>query len=110
MFPLFRQMKAVHGGISSADPSLFELEGSLQPDAMLDKEIRERIPDESRALDILQQLTRDRALGKDRQASKNDFIGGEQPASRAIHEFAYSLQNTASDAEIALESLSMACG
>ena len=47
---------------------------------ILDKDIRERIPDESRALDTLQKLTGDRILGKDRQASKNEFIGGEQPA------------------------------
>lgn len=80
MFPLFSQMKAARGSISSADPSLFELEGGLQPDVILDKDIRERIPDESRALDTLQKLTGDRILGKDRQASKNEFIGGEQPA------------------------------
>ncbi len=80
VFPLFSQMKAAHGSISSADPSLFELEGGLQPGLVLDKDIRERIPDESRALDTLQQLTGDRALGKDRQASKKEFIGDEQPA------------------------------
>lgn len=80
VFPLFSQVKAGHGSISSADPSLFELEGGLRPGAMLDKDIRQHIPDESRALDILQQLTGDRALEKDRQAGKNEFIGGEQPS------------------------------
>ena len=80
VFPLFNQMKAAHGSISSTDPSLFELEGGLQASVVLDKDIRERIPDENRALETLQQLTGDRALGKDRQASKNEFIGGEQPA------------------------------
>lgn len=78
VFPLFSQVKTAHGSISSADPSLFESEGGLQPEAVLDKDIRQRIPDESRALDILQQLTGDRALEKDRQAGKNEFIGGEQ--------------------------------
>jgi len=78
VFPLFSQVKAGHGSISSADPSLFEIEAGLQPEAVLDKDIRQRIPDESRALDILQQLTGDRALEKDRQAGKNEFIGGEQ--------------------------------
>ena len=47
---------------------------------VLDKGIRECIPDESRALDTLQELAGDRTLGKDRRASKNEFIGGEQPA------------------------------
>lgn len=78
VFPLFSQMKAGHGSISSADPSLFEIEGSLQPEDVLDEDIRQRIPDSNRALDILQQLTGDQALEMDRQGSKNEFIGGEQ--------------------------------
>lgn len=65
---------------SSADASLFELEGGLRPGEVLDKDIRQLIPDESRALDILQQLTGDRVLEKDRQAGRNEFIGGEQPS------------------------------
>ena len=80
VFPLFSQVKAPHGSISSADPRLFELEGGLPPGAVLDKDIRQRIPDASRALDILQHLTGDRTLQKDRQARKNDFIGGGQPS------------------------------
>jgi DNA polymerase I-like protein with 3'-5' exonuclease and polymerase domains len=80
VFPLFSQVKATHGSISSVDPRLFELEGGLPPGAVLDKDIRQRIPDASRALDILQHLTGDRTLQKDRQACKNDFIGGGQPS------------------------------
>lgn len=80
VFPLFSQMKVGHGSISSADPSLFEIEGGLQPEDVLDKDIRQRIPDASRAMDILQQLTGDQALEMDRQASKNEFIGGQQPS------------------------------
>lgn len=80
VFPLFSQMKAGHGSISSADPSLFEIEGSLQPGDVLDEDIRQRIPDTNRALDILQQLTGDQALEIDRQGRKNEFIGGEQPS------------------------------
>ena len=80
VFPLFSQMKVGHGSISSADPSLFEIEGGLQPEDVLDKDIRQRIPDASRAMDILQQLTGDQALEIDRQASKNEFIGGQQPS------------------------------
>jgi len=80
VFPLFSQMKAAHGSISSTDPRLFELEGRLRPGAVLDKDIRQQIPDESRALDILQQLTGDRILEKDRQTGKKEFIGGKQPS------------------------------
>lgn len=80
VFPLFSQLKASHGSISSVDPRLFEFEGGLRPGAVLDKDIRQLIPDESRALDILQRLSVDRVLKKDRQADKSEFIGGEQPA------------------------------
>lgn len=54
VFPLFSQMKAAHGSISSADPNLFEIEGALPPTAVLDKDIRQRIPYASRALGALQ--------------------------------------------------------
>jgi hypothetical protein len=80
VFPLFSQVKAPHGSISSADPRIFELEGGLPPGAVPDKDIRQRIPDASRALDVLQHLTGDRALQKDRQSRKNDFIGGGHPS------------------------------
>jgi DNA polymerase I len=80
VFPLFSQVKAPYGSISSVDPRLFELEGGLRPGAVLDKDIRQRIPDARRALDVLQHLTGDRTLQKDRQARKNDFIGGGQPS------------------------------
>jgi len=80
VFPLFSQVKATHGSISSVDPRLFELEGGLRPEAVLDKDIRQRIADASRALDILQHLTGDRTLKKDRQAGKSEFIGGGQPS------------------------------
>ncbi|MFZ4539525.1 DNA polymerase [Propionivibrio sp.] len=80
VFPLFSQMKASHGCISSTDPSLFDLEEALPRDAVLDKEIRQLIPDQSRAMVILQQLTGDRVLAKDREEGKTEFINGEQPS------------------------------
>jgi hypothetical protein len=71
-------VKAPHGSISSVDPRLFD--GVLPPGAMLDKDIRQLMPNASRTLDILQDLTGDRTLKKDRQERKNDFIGGGQPS------------------------------
>lgn len=102
VFPLFSQVKAAHGSISSVDPRLFEFEGGLRPGAVLDKDIRQRIPDESRALDILQQLSGDRTLEKDRQARKNEFIGGEQPSLMGLShaDVLVSLSIGASNAEL----------
>jgi len=80
VFPLFSQVKASHGSISSSDPNLFTPDGCLPRGAVLDTDIRQRMPDESRALDILQQLTGDRFLEIDRRSGNSEFIGGQQPA------------------------------
>ena len=80
VFPIFSQIKAVNGSISSSAPSFFEVDGSLQPEAILDKDIRQRFPNVNLAVDILQQLTGDRVLEKDRQGGKYEFIGGDQPS------------------------------
>jgi DNA polymerase-1 len=85
VFPLFSQMKPVHGSISSTEPKLFEVDGALWPAAILDKDIRRCIPDQGRALDILQRLAGDGTLEKDRRAGKNEFIGGKQMALSGLH-------------------------
>jgi hypothetical protein len=77
VFPLFNQLKAPYGIISSADPRLFDPIVGLHPGAVLDKDIRQRIPDENRSLDILLSLTEDPVFEKDRRERKRDFIGGE---------------------------------
>jgi DNA polymerase-1 len=80
VFPLFSQVKVAHGSISSIDPRLFELEGRSRLRAVLDEDIQRHIPDESRALDIIQQLTGDRTLEMDRQTGKKEFIGSKEPS------------------------------
>jgi DNA polymerase-1 len=77
VFPLFNQLKAPYGLISSADPRLFDPIVGLHPGAVLDKDIRQRIPDENRSLDILLSLTGDPVFEKDWRERKRDFIGGE---------------------------------
>ncbi|MFH0996188.1 MAG: hypothetical protein V1844_11965 [Pseudomonadota bacterium] len=77
VFPLFNQLKAPYGLISSADPRLFDPIVGLHPGAVLDKDIRQRIPDENRSLDILLSLTEDPVFEKDWRERKRDFIGGE---------------------------------
>lgn len=77
VFPLFNQLKAPYGLISSADPRLFDPIVGLHSGAVLDKDIRQRIPDENRSLDILLSLTGDPVFEKDWRERKRDFIGGE---------------------------------
>lgn len=77
VFPLFNQLKAQYGLISSADPRLFDPNVDLHAGAVLDKDIRQRIPDENRSLDILLSLTGDTVFEKDWREQKRDFIGGE---------------------------------
>ena len=79
VFPLFSQVKSAHGSISSSDPKLFDLRGGLPASAVLDRELRQLIPNENRTLDILQSLTGDGGLKRDRQARKGEFIIGDDP-------------------------------
>lgn len=81
IFPIFSQMKASRGRILSSDPNLFETESALQPEAVLDVDIRQYLADERRALDVLQQLTMDQDLEMDLKIGQNDFISrrGELP-------------------------------
>jgi hypothetical protein len=65
VFPLFSQVKSAHGHISSADPRLFGPNVGLDAVAVLDEDIRQRIPHGSRALGTLQALTGDPVLKKD---------------------------------------------
>lgn len=78
VFPLFSQVKAAYGTISSADPRLFEPVGGVHPEAVFDQEIRQQMPDENRALDILQTRTGDRLLKSDRRGRKIEFINGQK--------------------------------
>ena len=79
VFPLFSQVKSAHGSISSSDPKLFDLRGGVAASEVLDKELRQLIPNENRTLDILQSLTGDLGLKRDRQARKDKFIIGDEP-------------------------------
>lgn len=80
IFPLFSQVKAAHGSLSSSDPKFLDLRGGVSASAILDKEIRQHIPDENRTLDILHSLTGDPRLARDRQARKGNFVIGDEPA------------------------------
>jgi DNA polymerase I-like protein with 3'-5' exonuclease and polymerase domains len=80
VFPIFSQMKASHGRISSSDPKLVDSQGALHVSAVLDPDIRRLTPDEARALDSLQALTGDRTLESDRRARRREFIGDEDPS------------------------------
>jgi len=80
VFPLFSQVKASHGSISAANPSLFNLEGDLRPTDLLDEEIRDHIPDKNRAVDMLQELSGDPVLKEDRKHDVLAFIGRNEPS------------------------------
>ena len=78
IFPLFSQVKAAHGTISSADPRIIDPLGAVPTEALLDEAIRQMMPNEGRALDVLQALSKDLALQSDRRTGKTRFIGGEK--------------------------------
>jgi len=78
VFPLFSQVKSAHGSISCCDPRIFGLRGDVPASAVLDRDLRQFIPNQDKALDILQSLTGDRALKKDLR-EKGKFIIGDDP-------------------------------
>jgi DNA polymerase I-like protein with 3'-5' exonuclease and polymerase domains len=77
VFPLFSQVKSVHGSISCSDPRIFGLRGAVPASTVLHRELRQFIPNEDRSLDILESLTGDRALKKDLRQKGKFIIGGE---------------------------------
>jgi DNA polymerase-1 len=78
VFPLFSQVKSPHGSIWSSDPKLFDPRGGVPASAVLDRHLRQLIPDENRSLDILQSLTADRVLKRDRRLRQGKFIIGDE--------------------------------
>ena len=76
VFPLFSQVKAPSGSISSSDPKLFDLSGGMPDSIVLDKEFQLYLPDENRALEILKVLSGDPGLERDKR-SKNLAVGDE---------------------------------
>jgi DNA polymerase-1 len=66
-FPLFSQVKWPHGGLSSTDPRICEPGGPLEATAVIDRIIRERMDDSNRSLEILQRVTGDTVLKRDRR-------------------------------------------
>jgi DNA polymerase-1 len=77
VFPIFSQVKASHGKISSSAPKLVDSRGALHVSLVLDPDIRRLMPDKVRTLDLLQTLTGDRTLESDRRARRCKFIGDE---------------------------------
>jgi DNA polymerase I len=75
VFPLFNQLKAPHGRISSADPRLFDPNVGLHPGTVLDKDISQLMPDKNRTIDILLALTGDPILEKDWRERNIEFRG-----------------------------------
>jgi DNA polymerase I-like protein with 3'-5' exonuclease and polymerase domains len=74
--PVFNQIRAREGRLSSKNPNLFQVESVSGLTDVFGKEIREHFRCQRRALDILQDAANDGVLRKDRAGSKraNAFL------------------------------------
>ena len=79
LFPLFNQVRAEHGCLSWADPTLFDLDPALCREVVLDKAVRERTANREAALDILEEVTGDPMLKQDREREVWPFLDGGPP-------------------------------
>ena len=70
VFPLFSQVKSPCGSISSSDPKLFDLQGGVAAGIVLDKEFHPHIADENRALEILEAVSGDTGLERNKRSKK----------------------------------------
>jgi DNA polymerase I-like protein with 3'-5' exonuclease and polymerase domains len=77
VYPIFNQVRWAHGGLSSTDPRICEPGGPVEAMAVIDRIIRERMDDANRSLDILQQVTGDKVLRRDRRCGHPCFVGGD---------------------------------
>jgi hypothetical protein len=75
VYPIFNQVRWAHGGLSSTDPRICESGGPVEATAVIDRIIRERMDDANRSLDILQQVTGDKVLRRDRRCGHPCFVG-----------------------------------
>jgi DNA polymerase I-like protein with 3'-5' exonuclease and polymerase domains len=77
VYPIFNQVRWAHGGLSSTDPRICEPGGPLDATAVIDRIIRERMDDTNRSLDILQLVTGDKVLRRDRRCGDPCFVGSD---------------------------------
>ena len=78
VFPIFSQIRWAHGSLSSMHPRICEPEGPIEATAVIDSTIRQHMDDSNRSLDILQAITGDQVLKRDRRSGgdRPSFIGG----------------------------------
>jgi DNA polymerase-1 len=74
IYPIFNQIKASYGQISSTGPNLFEVTGSDDIKNFISKSLRPYFRDTKSSMDILEKLSHDQNFKKDRVKNKNEFM------------------------------------
>ena len=80
IFPLFSQLKTPHGRLSSFEPRFTDIWDDGSIDFILDQDICRLIPNENRAMEIIQRLSCDQILTNDIRIRGNNFIKGGEAA------------------------------
>jgi len=74
IYPIFNQIKASYGQISSTGPNLFEGDGSDDIKKSISKSLHPYFSDTKSSMDILEKLSHDQSFKKDRVKNKNEFM------------------------------------
>jgi DNA polymerase-1 len=83
LFPLFSQISSDHGCLSWADPPFFQRDAVRYRGAVVDKAMRQRMPNRETALGILERATRDPTLRRDRKKGEWPLPDGGAPVDDA---------------------------
>jgi hypothetical protein len=86
LFPLFSQISSDHGCLSWADPPFSEGDAIRYRCAVVDKTMRQRMPNRETALAILERATRDPTLRRDRKKGVWPLPDGGAPSMMPIRE------------------------
>ena len=81
-FPIFSQVRWAHGALSSTDPRICEPDGPLAPSTVIERTLRERMDDPERSLEMLQRVTGDEVLKRDRRDALEHFSPMGKDAAR----------------------------
>jgi DNA polymerase I-like protein with 3'-5' exonuclease and polymerase domains len=84
VFPIFSQIRWPHGSLSSTHPRICDPGAPLEASAVMDKTVSEHMEDSDRSLDILQRLTGDEVLKKDRCRGDHRYLIGTDAAERDL--------------------------
>ena len=103
VYPLFSQINSRTGMVASGEPSMFDLEGSLDLKSCFDDKVSDLFTDENASLSILADVTKDPSLIKRKAGELNGgSIIDDHPLTRELNPADLLLRLAIADSDLAL--------